>query len=438
MFKETTIELKNIQHIKHLKCNFKLANNIYCIVGKNGSGKTTLIKAIKNITSTDTFKTTSSNRIFDEHSEINYSFDNKEYKFVYNNKLQTLDTKDAIDISIQKNIQVELPLPFGDRFNKKFEKSDDEIRISNIDGDYIIPEEVINLYKNIYNSNKFNDLKLTKGKKGYYFLSSSRDRYIREDHFSSGEFFILSIYKLLQRKKLIVIDEIDISLDSHAQVNLITELRKYCKKYKSTIIFTSHSLAMMKKLETKELLYLENENGDCKLECKSYNYIKSVLFQITGYDKYIIVEDKCSQLFIKYLLQDQVISSEYLIFYAGGCKEVKDLFKRNKNEQFFTDDPNNVLQVLDGDQQDNNNQNQYIKFLPFQDIEQELCRLYSTNNESEFFTSTQINAEDDPKSLFKKVLAKYQNNQIIFDFIIKNNKTNVDTFKDVLLKFLNQ
>lgn len=115
---------------------------------------------------------------------------------------------------------------------------------------YSKPDELIFFLSDIYKSNRFDNLKeiTVKGVK-YYFVLRENDYYIREDYLSSGEHFVINLYKMIQSKsKFIVIDEIDICLDASAQVNLLEELRKFCNRYEVNIIFTTHSLAIMKKL----------------------------------------------------------------------------------------------------------------------------------------------------------------------------------------------
>ena len=90
---------------------------------------------------------------------------------------------------------------------------------------------------------------------------------------------------MIQRKcKLIVIDEIDISLDASAQVNLIKQLRQFCNDYEVNIIFTTHSLALMKTLADSELYYMESNDAVISFRNVSYNYIKSELFCFVGWD----------------------------------------------------------------------------------------------------------------------------------------------------------
>ena len=217
------ITISNIQNIKKLEWSIDLTQNqLIGIVGRNSIGKTTFIKAIKNLLSADTFNKTSSPlpSIFNKDSSICYEIDNKKYIFDYNPKLKELDYKGVIPEYIKTEISSELPLPYGERFTflQSISSKDKIIREKYISKQYDTPCKLIKLYKKIYNSGKFDNLKYVTVKKNrYYFLPFEDDYYLREDYFSSGEYFILSIYRAIHTqpiKKLIIIDEIDISLDA--------------------------------------------------------------------------------------------------------------------------------------------------------------------------------------------------------------------------------
>lgn len=136
-------------------------NTLMCIVGKNGVGKTTLIRSIKNLTSTDIFSKTASPHIFNPDSEIIYVIDKTEYRFRYNSKLDTIDTKSIIDNQIKEDISVELPIPHGLRFNhfQKLGKIDEALRKCISLHEYSKPTELINFLSKVFNSTRFENLK---------------------------------------------------------------------------------------------------------------------------------------------------------------------------------------------------------------------------------------------------------------------------------------
>jgi len=453
------LEIFNIQHIKNLTFDIDLSKNqLMCIVGKNGVGKTTLFRSIKNITSADTFIKTASPHIFKSDSRILYTVDKNKYDFKYDSKQEVIDTKSIIDKAIKDSIYVELPIPHGERFNhfQKLGQIDEELRTNISFEKYTKPDELIKFLSNIYRSNRFDNLKQISVKnRKYYFILKEGGFYIREDYLSSGEHFIINLYKIMQNKcKLIVIDEIDISLDASAQVNLINKLRVFCKTHKINIVFTTHSLALMKTLKDSELYYMENNEADVRLENKSYNYVKSFLFGFYGWDKYILTEDDVLEAYITHLLSQEKLTNffKYKIIYIGGGSNTADLMNRNKIEQFFSSHEN-VITVLDGDQEKlrycRNNKN--IFNIPFESVEKQLKEHYDKEDKDglkDIGAFETVQEKDKAKRLyesftkekFKKESRRKESimsPQEIFDFINERKKDKVEEFKNKLIDFLN-
>lgn len=434
--------LSNIQHIKKLEFEIDLSKNqLMCIVGKNGVGKTTLFRAINNLRSTDTFLKTASPNIINENSKIEYYLDDIRYEFIYNSKIRALDTKELIPIEIKSNIYVELSIPHGARFShfQRLYEIDSSMRKKISIKDYVSPIELIIYLSKIYNSNRFEYLKeVTIKNNKYYFILKENDFYIREDYLSSGEYFVINLYKMIQAKqKLIVIDEIDISLDTSAQRNLIKELRNYCNEYKVNIVFSTHSLALIKTLENLELFYLEDNGTNITLENKSYNYIKSILFGFEGWDKYILTEDEVLNHYIEFLLaKENPMHYRYKIIYIGGGPNVVSLMKRNESELFFSK-PENVICILDGDQKGKTYcAGRQIEFIPFQSIEKELLAFYEKNlNDGLPIIILNPNIKkysDKAKALYNTLLMQnFLTKEFIFSYL-NNKKPN--EVNDIILK----
>ena len=441
------LQIKNIQHIKDFTFEVDLSKNkLMAVVGKNGVGKTLLFKSIQNLITSNTFSKTSNKHIFNQDSQIIYTIDfHKSYIFIYNDSVETLDLKENIDDETIKNINVELPIPFGERFQFiRFGDIDSSLRAKIVTQKYNKPEQLIELLNFIYDTDRFNNLiEVEISKKKFYAIVLEDDYYIREDYLSSGEYFVINIYKLIQsRCKLIAIDEIDISLDAMAQVRFIKKLREIIQEYEINLIFSTHSLGIMKTLESNELFYMDFNDGNCTIENKSYNYIKSLLYGFTDYDKYLLVEDDVLKDFIDFILSGEKIFHKYIVLPIGGADNVVKLMEKNSEKEVFGK-IENVKSVLDGDMSSKTiyNSRGDILFLPFESIEKDL---YSFNSSENFinFTQEEINKFNlqnvNAKTLYKVVIREEKKTQIeIFEFLKSKKTSQVDIFKSNLIDFLN-
>jgi len=379
------LQIENVQHIISACIEIPFdGNQLFCIVGRNGVGKTSIVKALRNLRVSDTYKITSDESIFSENSRIVYRYDGHVFEFTYDKKIRGLNSKSVIPSEIREEIEVELPMPYGERFNyfQTISENDAEIRQNVVLENYTKPDELIEFLSDIYSNRRFENLREIKIKKrAYYCLIKDDSRYIREDYFSSGEYFVISLYrKIRNKRKLIVIDEIDISLDAAAQVHLVRNLRNFCHKYKVNIVFTTHSLAMMRMLDPEELLYIENDDGNLEHRHASYNYVRGRLFGFSGWDRYILTEDLILKKFLEHIISRHIPDTffTFKVIHVGAASNTVDLMKRNAKEHFFSE-TDKVLSVLDGDQINQ----KYLKnvkevlFLPFASIEKEVFVEYS-------------------------------------------------------------
>lgn len=436
------VNLESIQHVASLALDLDLsAPGLVCLVGRNGAGKTTLVRALRNLASADTFVRTATPYAFSPNSRITYVVDEAEVVFTYDDKIRSLNCREAIPRKLRDLIAAELPMPHGTRFNyfKSASEADLEIRKAIALGNHDHPEELVSFLVAIYGSTRYSSMVevIVKGK-SYYAIIKSDGTYIREDYLSSGEYFLINLYRTIKgTAQLIAIDEIDISLDSAAQANLAAWIRAFCARYERKILFTTHSLALMRQLETNELFYIDENNGQISISPTSYSYAKARLFGFSGWDRYILTEDEVLLGFIEAVIEKYCPNTffRYKIIFVGGGTQVVGLMKHNEQEQFLSS-PEKVIAILDGDQKNEKYvDHSGVHLMPIESVEKAIYADSQTCVDFPFGTGrTNFTSPKDFHHYLqqKKIATQKQ----IFEYLISRNDEALQDIVSVLRNFL--
>lgn len=436
----------NISGVSELRTNFDFSSqNIIVITGKNGVGKTTLVKAFKLITDPQVFQKSAGLDSIRTDSNVSFELDGYQpFSFSFNPKINALDTRQHLP---NKGIVVaELPIPFGARFQQfsLVAQFDSDMRVNIASSNYQDADELQDFLNNVYSVNKFSSLKVTRIEKHkLYFILRENDYYIREDHLSSGEFFLIQLFRLITSgSELIIIDELDVSLDAVAQVNLFGAIKPLLEKYNSQLIVMSHSLAFMSTVNESGLYYLEDNNGSASLEQRSYGYIKSDLYGFKGKDRYIITEDEVLSGFINYLIISNNIPTffEYEIIPVGGKPQIKLMAEKNDSDRIFGKSEH-VIIVVDKDIFSDTGYNgpTELHSSPVSDIE-----LFIWKNREQLLADVQIDdftpADRDKKTAktyCKKVVNSGQKTyQDLYALVASQNQEETNQLVDVLRSHL--
>jgi ABC-type cobalamin/Fe3+-siderophores transport system ATPase subunit len=378
-----SVDIRALQHLAEISVSFDFSSDpLICMTSKNGVGKTSIIKALALLKDTAIVSKTSSVFSINEKTQIDVKINEDVYTFRYNDG--DLDTKNIL--RDEAFLNVELPIPYGKRFSDfpSLGDIDMTLREKYLKKDYEDAHDLIAFLNSVYkHENKFHNLKLVKIKGiNYYFLPLDNNRYIREDYFSSGEFFVISIFKMItSSSRLIIIDEIDVSLDSSAQVSLMSAIRDICIKRDIKVLFTTHSLAIMKTIYEygTPIIYLKSENGTVSHNQVSYSFIQLEMFGFQGYDKFIFTEDLTLEHYINLKLSTMDTKNRVKVVYIGGCSNVVDLMKRNAATGFICSSKD-AIAVLDGDAKAQYGHRADVIISPYDDIEDEIFRKYKEEN----------------------------------------------------------
>lgn len=438
------VNIQNIKGLAELEATFDFSEkDVVIITGKNGAGKTTLIKAFRLLYDLQVFDKTSNANSLNVNSSVTFRLGDvvPELSLTYNEKLKALDTKQPLPS--KQLVLSELPIPYGNRFEQfsLVAKFDADMRTNIASNQYEQAEGITDFLSSIYpGGERLNELKQTRiGKYTFYFILQENDYYIREDHFSSGEFFLIQLYRLVTSgAKLIVIDELDISLDASAQVKFLESIKPILTEYGSKLIMVTHSLALMETANEGDLYYLERQGNTATLEQRSFGYVKSDLYGFKGRDRYILTEDPVLEGFIEYLIKTFNIKPffNYEIIPVGGEPQVRGMAAKNDELEIFGPSEQ-VIVITDGDIF-NQVKRQYkgptkVLSSPVNDIE-----LYIWNNREKFLSNVVINEfthaekdKDTAKTYWKMIIsvqgrpeAKKIFKDRLYQIIIDNNDVN--------------
>ncbi|MBU2841024.1 hypothetical protein HF670_16130 [Acidithiobacillus thiooxidans] len=121
--------------------------------------------------------------------------------FAYDENIRSLNCREVIPSELRGLISAELPMPHGARFNyfKSASEADLDIRRAITLGTNGNPHELIDFLAEIYSSERYSRMiAVTVKGKNYYAIVNDNGTYIREDYLSSGEYFLINLYRTIK------------------------------------------------------------------------------------------------------------------------------------------------------------------------------------------------------------------------------------------------
>lgn len=241
-------------------------------------------------------------------------------------------------------------------------------------------EKLINKYVETYNkvlpgSISLKDVSLFETKKpkidyGAFYVMPSENKVLTQsvgqDSLSGILSALLSFYNISHSEEynggLLCIDELDASLHPDAQKRLLKLLEKESEKLNLQIIFTSHSLTIIKEMirlskkdsEKHSVLYFRNRSNPYPKNENDYNAIKADLFQKIHYTKpkvKVYLEDSEAKFFLENIIKlyENLPNTPSNIF--SDCELIvseisgKTLMKLPDKDDYFKES----IIILDGD-----------------------------------------------------------------------------------------
>ena len=237
---------------------------------------------------------------------------------------------------------------FATKIDKQLTESDKKFYINEIENIMVI-------------SDNFNDVeRVTTKNKNYLGIKTEKfggaGNSAGQDNISQIITAIMSFKRFRNDGGILLIDELEATLFPAAQINLINKLYGYSKAYNLQIIFTTHSLEIIKTLYDKKyddvkINFLELSNNQVVNKINpDFDYIMHTIrveakdIKQSNHKKHIVCEDELAALWIKGLIRGNTVSKSIDINYKemnDGC--IKKLAESRLS--CFND----FIFVLDGD-----------------------------------------------------------------------------------------
>lgn len=363
------VRIKGIKCIKDYTFVLPLEKGIYAITGKNGSGKSTLAacasisffhypaKAYLGTTDNDAF--------------IECSVNDKTVTFCKN--VESGEWGMISHGSLPVTGFFEGSLLYGNRFRDL--KYENIFRIENINKERLVEASPFireNLgyilhnnkafYEHIFLYDKSEDVENERHKfKGNVFYYERLGSFVNQFQMSTGEYLLVhllfTLEEQLKRKSrknnfVIFLDEVELALHPSALRQLLGLLKKIAQERNIAIYFSTHSIEIISEISPENILYIEryqDDTIDVIRPCYPA-FATRTLYNFSGYDFVILVEDDLAKGIIEELLKRQQLRNNKLIYVlpCGGYNQVIDMayeaFSTNMLGQNC-----NVYIVLDGD-----------------------------------------------------------------------------------------
>lgn len=371
------IEIHNLKSIAYLKWELQKEKGVYGIIGENGTGKSSLLICIAKLVNGSIFQNELVGVGHYNNTKITYIINDKKINFIKNESTNNHWRQEKTDSDLLPDMDgfFESSILSGKRFNKlnnyikkelEYIPSEDSIQKAD---KFIIDEMNYILYGNDVHLYRFNELyeinairkhknDIPESKYNYYALKINNNRYLKEQIFSTGEYFLLQILKYINKhvnkqhkvSPLIIIDEIELSLHPLAQERFVKKLKSLCKEYNLIVIFASHSLHVIDNIEYDKRYYIErNQDNQITIENPvDIGYLTTKLYKHQFYDYILLVEDVMAQEYVKLTIQE--LSSQnlkYDIISIGTCDKVMEMARVNSDKKYFGEAK--VLPIVDND-----------------------------------------------------------------------------------------
>lgn len=361
------ITVSKIKSISHLQIDLPVDKGLYAITGQNGSGKSTLVTCASsvffNMRMKDYFGTT-------EHDAyISSIFGNATRSWRKNEHAKWVAESTG---SMELKGFYEGSIIFGNRFRNTNYETLKQLDLIN-EAQLTIADDFIrqNLGKILHNNEAFYEKLFSVNSRetgsgvtfrGDIFYYEKDGRRVSQFHMSTGENMLVSILHSLNLRNtdraslskpcIMFLDEIELALHPSSLKRLLVFLKEMADSFNYAIYFSTHSIELIGAISPQNIFFLQRyADGSLEVLNPCYPaYATRILYDHSGYDHIILVEDDLAKELITRLLRNHKLLTGRLVHVlpCGGYTNVIDLAREVVNSN-LVGKMASITIILDGD-----------------------------------------------------------------------------------------
>lgn len=334
------IKIHKIKCIDDFSISLPIENGLYAITGQNGSGKSTIVSCASSVFFNLPIKQYFGKTDPDSSIDFQLGDSTRSWRQI-NGNWQKLSEGPNMNI---KGFY-EGSLIFGNRF--KDMTYDNISNLESIKQDKLIAANDF-IRKNLGlilqgNEDYYEKLWMVSNHydkfKGSIFFYEKNGKRISQFHMSTGENMLVSILNSLYIRNndraslskpcLLFLDEIELALHPSSLKRLLQFLEDMAYKYNYAIYFSTHSIELIGSIKPSNIFYIER-HADNTMETINPcypAYATRMLYDHSGYDKVILVEDDLAKAIVFRILREKQLMNSKLVHVlpCGGYSNVIDL-----------------------------------------------------------------------------------------------------------------